>query len=154
MNHIEKQQGFTLIEVLIAVTIFTFGLLAVASMQLTSVKGNFAARNISEATTIGQAKVEEFFTFPYAHNDFISDLDGDGTLELEMDGDENNNGVVEDDDVHTQNVAQSNGFYVYRWIVHDNDVLNNTKTITVDAQYTREGQTRRARLIATKSDII
>ncbi|MCF6265374.1 MAG: prepilin-type N-terminal cleavage/methylation domain-containing protein [Desulfuromusa sp.] len=125
MKYLTQDKGFSLIEVLIAVTIFAVGLLAVASMQFTSVKGNFSARNVTEAITLGQAKAEELYTLAYDHGDLSAG-------------------------VHTQAL----GYYNYQWTVVDNDVLNNTKTITLDVQYTRDGQTKQARIVMAKPDII
>ena len=42
--------GFTLIEVLIAISIFAIGILAIAGMQIKSINLNSAARMQSEAT--------------------------------------------------------------------------------------------------------
>lgn len=125
MKYLIRENGFSLIEVLVAITIFSVGLLAVASMQLTSVKGNFSARNVTEAITLGQAKAEELYTLSYDHVDLTA-----GT--------------------HTQAL----GYYNYSWTVVDDDVLNNTKTITLDVQYTKDGLTKQARIVTTKSEII
>ena len=43
------QQGFSLIEVMVAITIFAIGLLAVVTMQLTAIKGNSYSRRMTEA---------------------------------------------------------------------------------------------------------
>jgi type IV pilus assembly protein PilV len=50
--------GFTLLEVLIAVSIFAVGLLAVASMQLTSIQGNAFGNEMTTATFLAQAQLE------------------------------------------------------------------------------------------------
>ena len=57
--------GFTLLEVIVAISILTFGLLAVASMQLTAIRGNDNASNITEATTVAQDRLELFLLHPY-----------------------------------------------------------------------------------------
>ena len=59
------EKGFTLLEVIIAISILTFGLLAVASMQLTAIRGNYNASNITEATTVAQDRLELFLSQPY-----------------------------------------------------------------------------------------
>jgi len=125
MKYLTNAKGFSLIEVLIAITIFAVGLLAVASMQMTSVKGNFSARNVTEAITLGQAKAEELYTLSYDHSDLTA-----GT--------------------HTQAL----GYYNYSWTVVDNDVLNNTKTITLDIQYTKGGLLKQAQIVMAKPDVI
>ena len=44
------KRGFTLLEVLIAVSIFSVGLLAVASMQISAIGGNRLGNELSTAT--------------------------------------------------------------------------------------------------------
>jgi len=64
-------KGFTLIEVLIVMTIFSIGILAVAAMQMTSTKSNASARRMTEATTLAEKQIENLMQLPY--ND--ADLD-------------------------------------------------------------------------------
>ena len=58
-------QGFTLIEVLIALAIFSIGILAVAGMQIQSVSLNATARLQTEATTLAVEKIETLKVLPY-----------------------------------------------------------------------------------------
>ena len=51
-------EGFTLLEILIAVSIFALGILAVASMQLTSIRGNAFGNEMTTATFLAQAQLE------------------------------------------------------------------------------------------------
>ncbi len=44
-------RGFTLLEVIVAIAILTFGLLAVASMQIGAIQGNSFAGRVTEGTT-------------------------------------------------------------------------------------------------------
>ena len=61
-----QQRGFTLVEVLIALTIFTIGILAVATMQTSSIRYNSSARLSSEAVFQAERKVEELLAGSYA----------------------------------------------------------------------------------------
>jgi type IV pilus assembly protein PilV len=61
-----RDQGFTLIEVLVAISILAVGLLAVASMQISAIKVNSSADNLSKRTTWAQSKLEELMVLPYS----------------------------------------------------------------------------------------
>lgn len=73
-----NQKGFSLIEILIAMAIFAFGILAVAAMQIKAIQGNSFAGGMTEATNVAQNKMEELIALPYndAHlNDESGDVD-------------------------------------------------------------------------------
>ena len=51
-------KGFTLIEVLVGLIILAIGLLGIAGMQITSVKGNFFSNNLTQASYVAQDRLE------------------------------------------------------------------------------------------------
>ena len=53
-----EKKAFSLIEVLIALTFLAIGLLAIASLQVTSVRGNFFSNNLMQATYVAQDRLE------------------------------------------------------------------------------------------------
>ena len=55
-----RNQGFTLVEVLIALTILAVGLLALALLQTTAIKGNSLASKSTVATQLAQDQMEKF----------------------------------------------------------------------------------------------
>ena len=57
--HIEEKDGFTLIEVLIAIAVFSIGILAVASMQLWNTKNNTSGNIMTQATMLARAQIEQ-----------------------------------------------------------------------------------------------
>jgi prepilin-type N-terminal cleavage/methylation domain-containing protein len=59
------ERGFTLIEIMIALAIFSIGILGVASMQIMSVNYNSHARRTTEGTTWGVERMERLMTLPY-----------------------------------------------------------------------------------------
>lgn len=61
-SHLSDNQGFTLVELLMAVTIFAIGLLTVAGMQVTAIKANSTADNISVATAVAQGVFEDLMS--------------------------------------------------------------------------------------------
>jgi len=62
---IEKQKGFSLIEVLIGLVFLSFGLLAMAGLQATSVRGNFFSNNLMQATYVAQDRLEFLKNLPF-----------------------------------------------------------------------------------------
>lgn len=62
MKRIGDSKGFTLLELLVALTIFSVGLLAIASMSITSMRGNNQAATLTEATFLAQGVLEEIQT--------------------------------------------------------------------------------------------
>jgi type IV pilus assembly protein PilV len=60
-----KKEGFSLIEVLIALIFLGIGILAIASLQVTSVRGNFSSNNLMQATYVAQDRLEFLKNRPY-----------------------------------------------------------------------------------------
>jgi prepilin-type N-terminal cleavage/methylation domain-containing protein len=58
--------GFTLIEVLVATAIFAIGILALTSLQAVYIGGNSSARMQTEATTLAAQWLERLKILPYA----------------------------------------------------------------------------------------
>lgn len=54
-----KNRGFSLIEVLIAMAIFSIGILAVGSMQLSTSRNNTRGNITTQATMLARQKIEE-----------------------------------------------------------------------------------------------
>jgi type IV pilus assembly protein PilV len=63
----KKQDGFTLIEVLIALTIFAVGLLAIAAMQTSAIRMNSTGNRITELSTLGIDRMENLMSLPYTN---------------------------------------------------------------------------------------
>lgn len=66
-------EGFTLIEVLIALLVLSIGLLSVAAMQISSIKGNGNAHHITEVTAFIEQKLDGYKAMAY---DDIQDENG------------------------------------------------------------------------------
>jgi len=66
-----NNQGFTLIEVLIAVSIFAIGFLAVAAMQITANKSTRRSVEFTEATAIASDRMERLMALPYGDGQLL-----------------------------------------------------------------------------------
>ena len=67
MSKISDCNGFTLVEVMIAILLLAVGFLSVAGVATTVINGNALAREITTATTLAQDKLEELKDTSYAN---------------------------------------------------------------------------------------
>lgn len=72
-----KEKGFTLIEVMVAIVIFSFALLGLAALQLGAIKANSTAMGTTEALNVAQTKMEELIGLQYTDAQLV-DTNGDG----------------------------------------------------------------------------
>lgn len=79
MGHAARgEEGFSLIEVLISLTILAVGLLSLALLQVTAIKGNAGASKSTIATELAQAKLELFRRATWATIDNSTNTTFDG----------------------------------------------------------------------------
>ncbi|MFQ5509267.1 MAG: prepilin-type N-terminal cleavage/methylation domain-containing protein [Leptospirillia bacterium] len=62
------EDGFTLLEVMIAAVVVVVGLVGVAGLAMTTVQGNDSASKLTAATVLSQDMVEEIRTSGYANS--------------------------------------------------------------------------------------
>ena len=117
----DDQRGFTIVEVLIAMAIFAIGILGVAAMQLTSVKSNASAGNLTANTFVGEDRVETIMSVPYSDPTQLNA----GTYTPAQDAD----GVDNDSDGTTDEAGETGNIVVSYTVAEDTPVLR-TKTIT------------------------
>jgi type IV pilus assembly protein PilV len=75
-----NKKGFSLIEILIGLVILAIGCLAIAGMQLTSVRGNFFSKNLTQANYIAQDRLEFLDTLPFDSPQLQAGNYNDGTI--------------------------------------------------------------------------
>jgi len=172
----EGQAGFSLVELLVAVAIFTIGILSVNAMQITSINGNSTANRVSRSTNWASDKIERLISLDY-DDAALNDTDGDGTNQ-DGDGDGvddddgngvntdlDNNGIDDDDDYGLDHVSNNvtmadgwetspDGEYSVFWNVAVDYPMPGTKTIRIYVTRLEAGRTRLTSLTYIKSDNI
>jgi type IV pilus assembly protein PilV len=77
-----NKKGFSLIEVLIGLTILAIGLLAIGAMQINAVKGNFFSHYMTQASYVGQDRLEFLDTLPLTDPQLMAGVHNDGTVTI------------------------------------------------------------------------
>ncbi len=67
MKNSSTQKGFTLLEILVALTILSIGLLGMAGLTTTIMHGNALSSKVTTATTLGQDRMEHFRRLGYSN---------------------------------------------------------------------------------------
>lgn len=147
MKLLVDQKGFTLVEVLIAVTVFAVGLLALGQTQLVSLHGNGFARSITEASSLAQSKLEELKILPFTDPD-LADTDVLGTSGFGVGG-LNATGANAD---HTETVTAITGRnYNLAWNVAKN--ADDTLLIRVIVNWTERAAQKQFSIDMLRGDI-
>lgn len=109
----KPEKGFTLIEILIAITILSVGMLALASLQASGIRVNATANRMTTRATWAQDRIEKLMAIPYS----------DPWLEVA-----GNSGGL-DSGGNTHSITSDN--YTISWVVANDNPVANTKLITV-----------------------
>ena len=118
--------GFTLLEVLVAISILAVGLLGVASMQIAAINGNAFAGRITSGMYLAQATLESLLASPSTDPALAA---GAHSASSPPPG---------------SNVS---------WTVNDNTPVLNAKTIAVTVTWSHKGHPRTSRLIGVKASL-
>ena len=125
----QNDTGFTIIEVMIAISILAVGLLGVAAMQTSAIQVNSAAGQMTTRITWAQDKMEELMALPYTDTLLV---DNNSTV-----------GVMTN---HTDTSPPTG--YTITWSVDNNNPVSSTKLITV----TVTGKGKTSRLTCMRAD--
>ncbi|MDY6854101.1 MAG: prepilin-type N-terminal cleavage/methylation domain-containing protein [Thermodesulfobacteriota bacterium] len=112
----KREKGFTLLEVLIALAIFSISLLGLASLSVYTVKGNASSKRISSATVLAESQVEAFQNMAFNNANLNPGTRSDP-----------NNPVDED--------GNSGGMYTRTWTVTDNTPFSGIKKVAVTVSW-------------------
>ena len=124
----KDQNGFTLIEVLIALFVFAVGILGLALMQLSAISGNSVANRVTEASVLASDQIERIMTWSY--DDGRLEEDNDNTYTL-------SNG---DDVTFDGHEVDAGGNYDLFWNVQENTPATGSKTVEVTVIWFNKGQ--------------
>jgi len=102
----KKNQGYTLVEVLIAMAIFAVGFLALASLQIKSISQNASSRMATDATTMAVESMERLISLPYNHAEL-------------------------DQGTNPHSMPATEG-YAIEWNIQDDVPITATKTIVIN----------------------
>ncbi|MBU4153399.1 MAG: prepilin-type N-terminal cleavage/methylation domain-containing protein [Proteobacteria bacterium] len=130
---IKNNNGFTLIEVLVTITVLSIGILGAGAMQLSVLNGNAGSYDLTEATALALDQVENIIALDYNDPLFSDDNDtpyqriGDqvvgGGLMIRTINSVGDNSVVSDN-------------YTIFMDITDNVPAIDSKTIRVDVVWT------------------
>jgi len=127
-----QEQGFTILEVIVAISIFSFGLLAVATMQAASIRGNGYAIDLTDATARASDRLETLIRLgmtDYENADNLKDKNGNGDAGL-------------DDVEDSADYKDVQSPYTISWNVSVDSALSDTKTVRVIVTWNSRGITR------------
>ena len=116
-----SETGFTLIEVLIALVIFSVGILGVGAMQISSIQGNETASNFTEALIVAQDKVADLHMLVSDPANWVSPVPGD---------------LDSTTGLKSVTVKKNNKIYTIKWLIIPRPSPNGTgkdaKEVTLD----------------------
>ena len=163
-----NSRGFSLLEVLLGISVFMIGMLGVTALNISSMKSNTFSGNLSEATVIAASKLEELMVQDFDDPAFLSDVDDDGSRVTDQDVDDD--GQDDDDpgdaaadvdgkpnfglddwgadaDYGPETVVKNNITYNVYWNVAENEPITvnpqRTKRVTVVVEWFVKEEPRR-----------
>ncbi|MBU3948233.1 MAG: prepilin-type N-terminal cleavage/methylation domain-containing protein [Proteobacteria bacterium] len=120
-REISGENGFTLIEVLIAVSIFAIGLLAIAALQISTAHGNRVGDQLTKATMLAQMQVETLKNAGF--NSAILKGDGANALVATANYVDPNNPIDEN--------GVNGGRFTRTWTITNNTAFSRLVTVNV-----------------------
>jgi type IV pilus assembly protein PilV len=104
---ISTEEGFTLIEIMIALVVMSIGLTALAAVQISAIQGNAFSKRMTTVVSIADEKLEQIKSSSYV--DIVSES--------------------------STQITQSNMNFTRQVTVTNNSPLANTKTINVTVNW-------------------
>ena len=139
-NKIDESEGFTILEVLIALAILSIGILGVAKMQLSAISGNSSSRGLTEAATLGQQQLESLMSLSYT-DALLADTNVDGTnQDTNNDGLDNDGGNFGlDETAAADHTTTIDTVYNLFWNIAEDEPVTGAKKIRLIVQWKSSG---------------
>lgn len=118
MATLRDKKGFSLVEFMIAISILAIGLLAVAGLQSTAIRGNLLSKGTTSAILLAEKKMEEFKNTPFASL---------------------TNGTFQDPSNPLTDIGGSGGRFNRSWTISTYSGSANMKQITITITWTEGG---------------
>jgi len=119
------QAGFTLVEGMVALMVFTIGALGLLTMIYTSHQGVTTAENLTHATALSRSKLDELLRLPYDNAALDVGNHEEGVYNVDQTGAA----------VTTSNFGDDDGLYARSWDVQRPDSSEDFKTIAVRVRW-------------------
>ena len=119
----KEQNGFSLIEMLIAMSVMALGALAVASLQYSTVHNNTNGNVYTHANMLVRDKMEQLIEQLHDTADLTDLVDGEDP------------GLIDEN-------GNPGGIYKRRWFFEDPWDSEQSRRLTVSVEWTRLGRTR------------
>jgi prepilin-type N-terminal cleavage/methylation domain-containing protein len=119
-------RGYLLLEIMVAVAIFSIGFLAVGTMIVSTTRNNTTSNILTQATLLAEATLED--------------------LKKEALGSLTIGGPYDDPQIPVDAWGNKGGIYKVSWLVDDPVGLNTSRRIRVTVNWERLGKTRRVEL--------
>ena len=129
----KTQTGFTLIEMLIAISILAIGLLGLAELQFIATKGNKESRDLTSAVVLAETKAEELLK--------------NGVAKL-------SNGTFHDPNNPVNETGAPGGIFTRSWTIADYAGSPHMKKITTTIQWPGLEEVRRIVFDTLLSDVV
>jgi len=139
------ESGFSVVELLIAISILTIGILALGSLQISAIRGNATSGAVSEASNYVVDKTEKLMRLSY-HAAALTDSDGDAISGID-------DATAATADHSESSTAISGKTYNLFWNIAANQPRTGAKTVKVIATWDERGGQKSTSLDFIKADM-
>jgi len=144
-HYVKDNAGFTILEVLAALAIFSLGILAVMALQSSSIRGNARARGVTDISVYAADRIEKLMTLPFNDANLVAGNYPPGGQVV--DGIDNNyDGRIDE--------ADETGPLTVTWTIVNDWPILNVKTITVTVTNNHPNVQRTFTVQTTKPQIL